>query len=63
MTNLIHFYDEMVGLVDERRAVEIVYLDFRKVFDAVSHKILIDKLLGYGLDEQPVKWIENCLNG
>ncbi|KAK4829234.1 hypothetical protein QYF61_002499 [Mycteria americana] len=36
----------MAGLVD------IVYLDFSKAFDTVSHKIPIDKLLMNGLDEQ-----------
>ncbi|KAK4806805.1 LOW QUALITY PROTEIN: hypothetical protein QYF61_005601, partial [Mycteria americana] len=32
-------------------------------FDTVSHKILIQKLMKYGLDEQTVRWIENWLNG
>ncbi|GAB0179021.1 mitochondrial enolase superfamily member 1 [Grus japonensis] len=51
LTNLITFYGEMAGLVDEGRAVYIVYLDFSKAFDTVSHKIHIEKLLNYGLDE------------
>jgi len=29
---LIPFYNEMTGLVDEGRAVDIVYFDFRKAF-------------------------------
>lgn len=33
MTHLINFYDEMTGLVDEGRAMDIVYLDFRKALD------------------------------
>lgn len=28
----------------------------------VFHKILIKKLVKYGLDGQIVRWIENCLN-
>jgi len=63
LTNLINFYNEMTGLVDEGRAVNIVYLDFSKAFDTVSQKILIDKLLTYMLDEETVRWIENWLNG
>ncbi|GAB0207485.1 mitochondrial enolase superfamily member 1 [Grus japonensis] len=40
LTNLIAFYDNMTGWVDERRAVDVVYLDCSKAFDTVSRKIL-----------------------
>ena len=63
MTNLIKFYDVVTGLVDERRALHIVYLDFSKAFDAVFHNILIQKLLMYRLDEQTVRWFEKWQNG
>lgn len=49
----------MTGLTDKGRAVDIVYLDFDKVFNTVSHKVLVNKLIKYGLDEQRVKWTEN----
>ncbi|GAB0179857.1 mitochondrial enolase superfamily member 1 [Grus japonensis] len=42
----------------EGRAVDIVYLDFIKAFDIVSHKILKEKLMKYKLDEQ-LKRISN----
>ena len=59
MINLINFYDEMTGLVDEQRAVDIVYLDkVAKVFDIVSHNILIDKLMRCGLDKWTMRWVE-----
>ena len=32
-TNLIAFYDDMTGWVDEGRAVDLVYLDFSKAFN------------------------------
>ena len=63
LTNLIAFYDDMTGWVDEGRAVDVVYLDFSKAFDTVSHDILLGKLRKCGLDEWSVKWIENWLNG
>ncbi|GAB0179502.1 hypothetical protein GRJ2_000415500 [Grus japonensis] len=53
----------MTDLVDEGKAVDIVYLDLSKAFNTMSCKISIDKLLMYGLDEQTVRWIENWLNG
>lgn len=51
LSSLIDFYDEMTDLVVEGKAVDIVYLDI-KDFDTVSHKILVDKRLMYGMDEE-----------
>lgn len=45
MTNLIIFYDEIMGLVDEGRAVDIVNQDFSEIFDTVLHRILTEKLM------------------
>jgi len=63
LTNLIAFYDDMTGWVDEGRAVDVVCLNFSKVFDTVSHNILIGKLRKCGLDGWTMRWTENWLNG
>ena len=63
LNHLFNFCDEMTGLVDKGKAVDIVYLDFTKAFDTVFRKILRDKLLMYEMAEQRVRWIENWLNG
>jgi len=36
--------------------------DFIKAFNTAPHKIPIDKLLMYRLDEQMVRWMESWLN-
>ena len=63
LTNLIAFYDGVTGWVNEGRAVDVVYLDFSKAFDTVSHDILLGKLRKWGLYEWSVRWNENWLNG
>ncbi|GAB0184566.1 mitochondrial enolase superfamily member 1 [Grus japonensis] len=45
------FYNEMTGLVDEKRAMDMVCLHFSKAFDTICHDILIDKLMKCGLEK------------
>lgn len=52
MANSINLDDEMSGLVDEGKATDVFCLDFNKAFNTVSYKILIDRLMSYGLDDQ-----------
>jgi len=61
--NLISFYDQMICLVEEGKAVDVIYLDFSKAFDAVPQSILQEKLAAHGLDGCTICWIKNWLNG
>ena len=56
MTNLISVYDLVTHLVDEGKAVDVVYLDFSKAFGTVSHTILLQKLSASGLDRYTLGW-------
>jgi len=62
LTNLISFYGQVTCLVDEGKAVDVVYLDFSKSFDTVPHSILLEKLAAHGLDGCTLRWIKNWLN-
>ena len=63
LTNLISSYDQVIFLVDEGKAVDVIYLDFSRAFDTVSHNILLEKLVAHGLDRCTLCWVKNWLDG
>ncbi|PKU32488.1 rna-directed dna polymerase from mobile element jockey-like [Limosa lapponica baueri] len=63
LTYLISFYNKVTCLVNEGKAVGVVYLDFSKAFRMVSHSILLKKLAAYGLDGSTLHWVKNWLEG
>jgi len=63
LTNLISFYDQVACIVDEGKAVDVIYLDFSKAFNTVPPSILLEKLAAHGLDGCTLRWIKNWLNG
>jgi len=50
LSKLISFCDKVTHLVDEGKAVDLVYLHFSKAFDVISHSILLEKLAAHSLD-------------
>ncbi|KAK4822016.1 hypothetical protein QYF61_006864 [Mycteria americana] len=62
LTNLISFYDKVTRLVGEGKAVDVVYLDFSKAFDTISHSILLEKLAAHGLDGHTLRWVKDWLD-
>ncbi|GAB0202736.1 mitochondrial enolase superfamily member 1 [Grus japonensis] len=41
----------------------VIYLDFSKAFDTISHSILLEKLVAHGLDRCTLRWVKNWLEG
>lgn len=62
MINLVTFYDVTNGMVDEGRAVDIVYPDFSKAFSTASHKVLTDQLMRYNPGQWTAQRVDNQLN-
>ncbi|KAK4828449.1 hypothetical protein QYF61_026674 [Mycteria americana] len=50
-------------LVDEGKAVDVVFLDLSKAFDAVPHSILLDRFSSCGMSRYTVRWVKKWLNG
>ena len=49
LTNLLEFLDLVSNYVDQGIPVDVIYLDFQKAFDKVSHTKLIVKMKRYGV--------------
>ena len=47
--------------MDEKKQVDLIFLDFCKAFDKVPHRWLLNKLKHYGIIGNSVKWIEQWL--
>lgn len=45
-------------MLDEGKAVNVVYLDFRNAFYTVSHSLLLEKLDAHVLDRRTVYWVK-----
>ena len=61
LIQLLKVLDDWTSSIDNGDQVDIVYTDFEKAFDRISHKHLISKLLSYGINDKLVAWISSFL--
>ena len=62
LTNFISC-DQVTCLMGVGKAVDVIYLDFNKAFDTVSHSILLQKLGTHSQDRCTLCWVKNWLDG
>ena len=62
VTQLLEFLDEITDALDQEEDVDVIYLDFCKVFDKVPHKSLMKKLWGYEIRGQVYNWMKEFLS-
>src|SRR6266516_3209982 len=63
LSNLLICQNEIVNMIDSGSPVDIIYLDFQKAFDKVSHGILMNKVRKAGIVGKLADWLENWLKG
>ena len=57
----LQFIDRLTSMYDKKAQVDIVYLDFSKAFDKVSHAKLLHVLHHYKFHNLLISWIANYL--
>lgn len=60
-TNLLECLQDWTVNLQLRKCTDVVYFDFKKAFDSVSHPKLLIKLKAYGLTGNLLNWITNFL--
>ena len=58
-TNLLKSFQDWINAIDQGHGVDIVYLDYKKVFDSVPHQRLLHKL---SICNKVLWWITNFLS-
>ena len=61
LINLLCFFEEIIKWVDDGSPVDVVYLDFQKAFDKVSHNFFLLKLKAHGIGNDVINCIEKWL--
>ena len=53
--------EDWTKALDTGYDIDVIYLDYKKAFDMVSHKRLLKKLKWYGFEWKLLLWIKNIL--
>ena len=57
LDQLLLTYNDISLSMDEGKAVDLVFFDYSKAFDKVSHIVLLNKLFKIGVSTQLLRWI------
>ena len=58
---MLNCRNEWTKFLDQGKTLDVIYIDFSKAFDSVSHEKLLYKLSKYGLGEKLIKWVNTFL--
>jgi hypothetical protein len=60
-TSLLAACKEYIKSIEHKQDVDVIYFDFAKAFDAVSHPLLLVKLSKYGFGKYLISWVTDFL--
>ena len=60
---IITLFDNITKSLDNGNIAISIFIDLKKAFDTVNHRILLRKLYAYGIRGPILKWIESYLTG
>lgn len=55
-TQLVYLYNDLASTLEKKQITDAIILDFFKAFDSVNHRNVVNKLRGYGVNNQIVSW-------
>ncbi len=61
LLQLLEALEDWTSYLDKGDHIDVIYFDFSKAFDSVSHKLLLTKLKEYGITGKLYDWIANFL--
>ena len=61
LQQLILFTEKLLNSINNKNEVDVIYMDFKKVFDSVSHNALLSKLQALGISGRLWFWLETYL--
>ena len=61
ITSLVKSTDEWLNNIDSQKVNMTMFLDLKKAFDTVDHKILLEKLSKYGVQGKVISWFRSYL--
>jgi len=62
VSQLLEYFNDITLSLSNRLCIDVVYLDFSKAFDKISHQLLIHKLKHRHVPKQLLEWIVSFLH-
>ena len=63
LSNILYSIRHWLSSLNSGKSTDVIYVDFAKAFDSVSHIKLLHKLNSYGISGHPHSWISAWLSG